>query len=152
MLNIRILLSLILVASATSAFASFHTAKEGSKVFIIESKEKPAKVLPAQKASESQGIMMRMPNLDESTVEGAPHKQNTRNLSNPHVDSSKNSKSKTTASKKSKVTTLKFSKSKINGELRLPRVKFSKVRPAVDIREEMPDVDFNRKTLTESGF
>jgi hypothetical protein len=149
---LRVFIAITFMVLTTEAFASFHTAKEGSKVFIIEGKEKPAKVVPAQKASQGHGVMMRMPNLDESSVVSVPSRDKDLQTSPKQASKIKKMKSKGQATKKAEVTTLRFSKAKINGALRLPRVKFSKIAPTVDIREEMPEMDFNPKTLSDSGF
>lgn len=150
--RLSILIGIILMAPASASHANVHTAKDGSKVFIIQSKEKPANILPAKKAAEGKGIMMRMPNLDETSVFGAPASNKPDEKTEKQMIERKKGKSKSLTSKKREVTTLRFSKAKIKGALRLPRVKFSKVGPSVDIREEIPDIDFNQKTLTESGF
>lgn len=47
---------------------------------------------------------------------------------------------------------LRFGMVKITGTLRLPRVKFARVGVAMDLRDEMPSLDFTQKSLKDSGF
>lgn len=138
--------------SATLEAAEKKSAKEGAKVFIIESKEKPVKVLPATKASEGQGVMMRMPNLDASTVVAVPDSQSKNNSEVSSRPKPRRAQTSNNIRKNTEASTLRFTRAKIQGALRMPRVKFTKVAPSVDIREEIPDLDFTSKSLTDSGF
>ena len=147
-----VLLTLYVVLPMSAVFASSQLAMDGSKVFIIQGREKPAKVLPAKKASEGLGIMMRMPNLDQSSVVGSPNSRDPQEALGGENKSTKKSSHKSKLAKKEEPIRLQFSKARIKGALRLPRVKFSKVGPPVEIREALPDIDFNNRTLTESGF
>jgi len=47
---------------------------------------------------------------------------------------------------------LRFGVVRISGTLRLPRVKFARVGVAMDLRDEMPSLDFTQKSLKDSGF
>ena len=40
----------------------------------------------------------------------------------------------------------------ITGEVRMPRVKFSSLEPVVELREELPSIDFTAKSLKDGGF
>ncbi len=143
-------LALGLSFASGKSLAGPRMAKDGAKVFIIESKEKPAKVLPAAKASEGEGVMMRMPNLDAQSVLSVPSEPTKKSSTKQVFD--KRMKSRAKSEKKLERSSIKFTRAKIQGALRMPRVNFTRVGPAVDIREEMPDLDFNSKTLTDSGF
>jgi hypothetical protein len=49
-------------------------------------------------------------------------------------------------------TPLKFKATNITGTVKLPRVKFTSLHPAIDLREEMPSLDFTEKSLKDGGF
>lgn len=53
---------------------------------------------------------------------------------------------------KESLKSLRFDAVKISGTLRLPRVKFARVGMAMDLRDEMPSLDFTQKSLKDSGF
>lgn len=50
------------------------------------------------------------------------------------------------------VSRLNFKPEKITGVIRMPRVKFSSLEPIVELREELPSIDFTAKSLKDGGF
>jgi len=47
---------------------------------------------------------------------------------------------------------LTFKTTKVSGEVRLPRVQFSRRGPAIELSDDMPSLDFTAKSLKDSGF
>lgn len=146
---------IILVISclmASNAYANFHSAKEGAKVFILQGQQKTARVIPLKSVGESDGTMMRMPDLGEVSEKDAVHKVSSIKSNEKDVAKSKVVLKLNAPKAEPVAKPLRFSKTKINGTLRLPRVKFARVGLPVDIREELPTLDFTSKSLKDSDF
>jgi hypothetical protein len=47
---------------------------------------------------------------------------------------------------------LTFKPTKVSGEVRLPRVQFSRRGPPLELSDDMPSLDFTGKSLKDSGF
>ena len=47
---------------------------------------------------------------------------------------------------------LTFKSTKVSGEVRLPRVQFSRRGPPLELSDDMPSLDFTGKSLKDSGF
>jgi hypothetical protein len=145
-------ITLLVNVNAVSALGQLLKPSDGDTVFIIKSFEVPATVIPLKQVDPGVGMMMRMPNLDQSSLGSLRVDQTEDKAQSERLSHGDHRKKKIVKTKSNRPASLKFSKAKVNGALRMPRVQFSRVRPAVDIREELPDIDFNSKTLRESGF
>lgn len=143
----------------TPAFAKFHSAKEGAKVFLLEARGEPAQVVPLKILKETEAVMMRMPDLGASGVstsaapsEGKSARDGHKKLHATDSHSAPIEEPTAVAGDKPAAKPLKFSKAKIKGTLRLPRVKFARVGVPLDIRDEIPSLDFTSKSLKDGDF
>ena len=119
--------------------------------FILSRGSEPAKV-SKQLPQKSSDPFMRLPDrsagghLADVSPAGSSHKSKTKLLldhqENQNINESVNEQH----------APLKFKATNITGTVKLPRVKFTSLRPTIDLREEMPSLDFTGKSLKDGGF
>ncbi len=159
-------LALLMISLGSHALAKGQVDDVNSKVFVLRGPTKPAPVITLKEATKQKKEFMRMPDLggDESRS-ATVHSSEIGNEGfdgqrSSHVAGmkSKDGKSKSTlraalSSSESRLPkAMHFGTVKISGTLRLPRVKFARVGVAMDVRDEMPSLDFTQKSLKDSGF
>lgn len=142
----------------SSALASPHKAespvKRVEKVFLLQGKMEPVKVLLLKDVKDGAEKVMRMPDLvghgdkEEKISQLPPHDMPSDASAMSTGSSAKNH----LAVQPTQYNPIKFSKANIKGTLRLPRVRFARVGVPLDIRDESPSLDFVSKSLKESDF
>ena len=138
-----------------------------SKAFLLRGPTRPTPVVTMKEASKQKNEFMRMPDLGgEAVVNAANQLTGTKDegggvdkisshhsLSNPRSDNTKSTLRATNSrADAGRLKSLRFGTVKISGAVRLPRVKFARVGVALDLRDEMPSLDFTQKSLKDSGF
>jgi hypothetical protein len=131
--------------------AGYSSSNAEDLFFILSRGSEPAKV-SKQLPQKSSDTFMRLPDrsagghlADVSHADGS-HKSTTK-LSPIHHENQDMQDSV-----KEQQAPLKFKATKITGTVKLPRVNFTSLRPAIDLREEMPSLDFTGKSLKDGGF
>ena len=170
--------SLIGISAVSPVRASDHASDlphSDSRVFVLRGITEPAAVVPPEQALASGEIYMRLPDLRgvgqqdrqvaakkllPSGQAGGHGDSDTHSHVKSHVNSleaelkpnhrAELSRSSLNQSERSKPLT--FKSSKVSGEVRLPRVQFSRRGPPLELSDDMPSLDFTGKSLKDSGF
>jgi hypothetical protein len=177
-----LILAALFGASWTSvALASKNKGRIEQNVFILRAPGKTAIVSPAKNSPGNDATYMRMPDQGHNSTTVVDMNAATNTASDADVEQAhpktNGAESQTTASNKKalkKVSNqsmaskilgyerrlkehsvkegLSFSRVKIEGKVRLPRVKFARVGMTMELRDESPSLDFTDKTLKDSGY
>ena len=142
------------ISFAIPALGSSHTAKFGAKVFVLRGINETTRVVPIKDLSHQTGVFMRMPDLaGESSSQKPSQKYPEPEKAQTGSSAYKSIITRTENGQPAeKIKPLKFSSAKITGTLRLPRVKFARVGLPMEIRDELPSLDFTQKSLKDGGF
>jgi hypothetical protein len=156
-------------------------AHSDSRVFVLRGITEPAAVVPPEQALDSGEMYMRLPDLrgvgqqhrqvaskksspsGHASGQAGAHGDSDRhgsNHGNSHVNSheaelkpnhrAELARSSLNQSERSRPLT--FKPTKVSGEVRLPRVQFSRRGPPLELSDDMPSLDFTGKSLKDSGF
>ena len=151
MIQAKVVAMVIFFMQPWPAYSSNASNHQADLFFILSKGSMPATVttlLPKK----NEGQFMRLPDRSmaglatHSSHAGKPFKSSTHATSEHHVQNNEN------VPHEDKLEFLKFKPANIMGTVKLPRVKFSDLSPAVDLREEMPSLDFTGKSLKDGGF
>lgn len=174
--------SLIGISAVSPVRASDHASDlphSDSRVFVLRGITEPAAVVPPEQALASGEMYMRLPDLrgvgqqDRQVAAkkllpagqaGAHGDSDTHSHVKSHVNSHVNSHeaelkpnhraelSRSSLNQSEKSKPLTFKPTKVSGEVRLPRVQFSRRGPPLELSDDMPSLDFTGKSLKDSGF
>lgn len=124
----------------------------GEVIFILNGPEKPAEV--QLKANKHLGQnFMRLPDLGVMSQK-LSHKKlfKGKSSSTIHREMSGETTIETARTSNDQKQTLKFKPKKVSGKPKLPSIKFSSLRPTLELYEETPSLDFTGKSLKDGGF
>lgn len=149
--KIKFIAFVVFLMRSQSTFA--HTDKSdkgGDLFFILDKSPKPAIVtsLPPEKPADS---FMRLPDRASAGTSDLP-RASARMHSGGAVDLGDAQQVVPDDKDVLKPALVTFKPTTIRGTVKLPRVRFSDFRPAVELREEMPAIDFTSKTLKDGGL
>jgi hypothetical protein len=150
--------SLLLVAislpglMANSSALAQDVRALGEVIFILNGPENPTDVQLGVKKRLDQKFM-RLPDLDALAMKDGQKKLfKGKSSSRIHRKLSGDPTIETAQTNNDHKQTLKFKPTKVSGKPKLPSIKFSSLRPSLELYEETPSLDFTGKSLKDGGF
>ena len=144
-------ISLTGVISNSPAMAKDDSAL-GEVIFILNGPETPTEVQLGVKKHLGQNFM-RLPDLGAMSSK-VSHKTlfKGKSPSTIHREMTGDTSIETAQNSKDQNQTLKFKPTRVYGKPKLPSIKFSSLRPTLELYEETPSLDFTGKSLKDGGF
>jgi hypothetical protein len=142
-------LGFLLAYPANICIASLPNEDNKNELFFIIHAQTSTVVVTTTLPDDVQGPVMRLPDLASDAPAGVVADM---------AQSRENTKLRIHAIKAERLENLvaaaplKFKAKNIVGTVKLPKVKFGNFRPGVNLREEMPSIDFTSKSLKDGGL
>ena len=124
----------------------------GEVIFILNGPENPTEVQVGVNKHLGQNFM-RLPDLGVMSRKSSQKKLfKGKSSSTIHRKMSGDTTIETAQANNDHKQTFKFKPTKFSAKPKLPSIKFSSLRPTLELYEEMPSLDFTGKSLKDGGF
>lgn len=143
----------VTVVTQEPALASdAHHKSTGEIMFLLKGAMDPA-IVTSTLPNDKSLVIMRLPDLSNKNFK-FNHKKYASKKASRSISRAKIVKttSKDPQNTEAFVSRLNFKSEKITGVIKMPRVKFSSLEPVIELREELPSIDFTAKSLKDGGF